>query len=283
MSAWTNSGQRNLGAFLPRLRVGIFSLALFSGAGAFGCAAVFPEYTTGFRPPPRAGLEEPPPDLYFIHFERALIPKRTLDGRQWDEVGGKAPDPYAALMIGDAELLRTPVQSNTLEPTWSDAKLANYRVPRGARVRLELWDENAVLARPICIADLGDLRGSEVEEAVREIACATGAKVWLRVEPPRALFGLGLWYEVRPREVIITRVIEESPAGRAGLRAGQRILHIQGKAVTEMQDGEAMSLFNANARSGLELGVADAQGSSQTVSVREGAVYPEAHENVPLR
>src|ERR1041385_4596086 len=118
-----------------------------------GCGAVSPEIASPVRAPP-AGRDlspAPPKNLVFIAFTSAKIPSKTRDGRQWDSLGGAAPDPFAKLFLNDRELIRTPVQANTLEPTWPDQTKANYRLPAEGSYRLEVWDSNALNNRPICL------------------------------------------------------------------------------------------------------------------------------------
>src|SRR5690242_4392131 len=98
--------------------------------GLLGCGAVYPQLETPVRnPPAQARLTPPPPDnLLFIKFGGAVIPSRTPDGRSWDSVGGSLPDAFAKLYVDGKVILETPVQSNSLSPTWPDQRKANYHV-----------------------------------------------------------------------------------------------------------------------------------------------------------
>ena len=196
-------------------------------------------------------------------------------------VGGELPDPFALLFDGDQELLRTPVESNTLEPTWPDAGRGNYRIGPDSVLRLEIWDSNALTHRPICVSPIEDIHNSTGTGSV-DITCASGARVSLIVEPARAVFGLGLYYELRAEEVFITRVLEESPASRVGLERGTQILQIQGQNVRGKDSGEVQSLINAHGRAGVGLLVRRPDGSVDGVELKEGPIYPLARENVDL-
>lgn len=249
-----------------------------------GCGAVFPEISPPVKSPPnnRELTPAPPSDLVFIAFAGAEIPAKTRDGRQWDSVGGSAPDPFAKLFADDREVVRTPVQSNTLKPTWPDQKLANYRIASGAHIRLELWDSNAINNHPICVKKLHDF----IEQAgpfAQDIECDSGAHVKVRVEPAHARWGLGFSYELRTIGVGVTRVLLESPAARAGLKAGDEILEISGKKVAAMEDGEPQSLINANAQTGLDLVVRGADHAERAVKVSEGVIYPVVEEGIPIQ
>ena len=123
-----------------------------------GCGAVYPQLETPVRTPPgQVTLTPPPPDdLVFLKFAGAVIPSRTRDGRNWDSVGGSLPDAFAKLLVDGKVILETPVQGNTLTPTWPDQRKANYRVRSGASVRVELWDSNPINNHPICVAEESD-------------------------------------------------------------------------------------------------------------------------------
>lgn len=247
---------------------------------SLGCGVVYPEVATPLRrPPPDFALEPPPPgDLLYLRFKSAVIPSRTRDGRKWDSVGNAAPDPYAKLFVNDKELILTPVQSNTLRPTWPDQKHANYRVPRGAKVRVEVWDSNALVPHPICREQVLNIHEQVEFEHAREIGCDSGARVLLQVEPAHGRIGLGFYYEVGKDHGAVTRVIGESPAAREKLKPGDQIVAVQGKPVKGMQDGELKSLINANSAVGVKLRLRDAKGQEREITVKDGGVYPLADE-----
>src|SRR5690349_6700603 len=109
---------------------------LAAAFAVLACGAVYPQLSTPVRtPPPSAKLMPPPPDdLLFVKFAGAVIPKQTRDGRSWDSVGGSLPDAFAKLFVDGKVILETPVQGNTLTPTWPDQRKANYRIREGANI-----------------------------------------------------------------------------------------------------------------------------------------------------
>jgi len=259
------------------------AIALGVLGGASSCAAVFPEIATPVRDVP-AGIElDPPPpdDLLFLHVASADIPKRTRDGRQWDEVGGRAPDPFVVVFAENDELFRTEVQSNTLHPVWKEKPNVNYRIPPRAQIRVELWDKNTMQPRPICQAKFRDVQDA-VFSGGRDISCSSGARIRLDVERAKAKMGIGMKLEVRSHQVFITRVYQESPASRAELKAGHEVVSIQGKAVAQMGEGEARSLINANTRTGVTLSVLDPGGGTLSVTLKDGPIYPVAGDGITL-
>jgi len=247
------------------------------------CGAVFPEVTPPVKaPPPGRELEPPPPkDVVFIAFAGAEIPEKTRDGRQWDSIGGSAPDPFAKVLVNDVEILRTPIQSNTLKPTWPDQKRANYRIPGGAHVKIELWDSNPINNHPICGKVMHDFAQQAAAEPI-VVDCESGAHIQLRVEPAHARWGLGFSYELRTGGAAITRVLAESPAAREKLAAGDEILEIGGKKVAKMEEGEVQSLINANGQVGVDLLLRGANHDERRVKIKEGVIYPTVDEGVPV-
>lgn len=269
----------------PRLAATAVALAgvwALVAAGAHGCATAYPTFATPVRDVPATSREldpAPPEDLFYLRMGSAKIPKRTRDGRAWDELGGKAPDPFAIVFLDGREIFRTRPQANTLEPTWPGSPGGNFRVGPRAELRIELFDSNSVQHRPICMVEIAGI-DDDAFTGSREVLCDSGATVTLVVEPAHAVWGVGVALEVHFGEVVVTRVEPESPASRAGLASGARIVAIQGKPVRDMVEGEARSLVNANLRTGISLTVLEDDGATRTVNVREGPIYrvqePEA-------
>jgi hypothetical protein len=251
----------------------------------FGCSAVYPEVSSPLRtPPPDYHLAPPPPpDLYYFRFAGADIPTKTRDGRHWGSSGGEAPDPYAKLIVNGKDLIVTSVQSDTIRPTWPDQDRANYRIRPNDELRVEIWDSNPLNNHPICgerVPSLEDFLARE--EPYMEIECDNGGRVRLIWEPAHGRLGLGLSYELRTQQAVVTRVLTESPASRAGLHSGDEILRVQGQEVRTMPEGTVQSLINANSALGVKLEVRLGDSAPREVTLKDGAVYPVAGEGVPL-
>jgi hypothetical protein len=251
--------------------------------GSLACGVVYPEVQTPLRtPPPGFALQPPPPnDLLYIRFAGADVPPRTVDGRQWDDVGGAEPDPYAKLIVNGKEIIVTPVDSDTLRPKWAEQVRANYRIKKGSTVRVEMWDKNPIKSRPICGEDIDDLHDQVTTEHPIEIDCDSGARVRLVLEPAHGRLGLGLYYELHTEGAYVTRVLEESPARRAGLAAGDEIQVVQGQDVLKMEEGKLQSLINANASLGVAMTV-KRDNQTRQVTIKDGAIYPLVSEPVAV-
>jgi hypothetical protein len=276
VSADSKSFERNARSWL------LVAGCLFLGNWTLGCGAVFPELSTPIRDvPPTFELTPPPPDdLVFLAVVRAAIPEKTRDGRAWDSVGGSLPDPFAKVIVNGRDLLVTPVQTDTLTPTWPNQRRGNYRVPVGARIRVELWDSNPINNHPICVQELRELHEELSTEARVEIRCDSGAYLELIAEPAHGKLGAGLFYEMRTDQVFVVRVLRESPAARAGIKAGQEITRINGESTRGMASNRVRSLLNANVNLGVELELKNRSGESQKVTLKDGAIYPGVDEDL---
>jgi PDZ domain/C2 domain len=256
----------------PTLRL-IASILLIA---VTGCPAVYPELATRLRSPaPGQVLEPPPPeDIRWMRVLSARIPERTRDGRTWDQVLSSLPDPYARVLANGKELFRTSVQTDTLEPTWPGGPSGNFRILPEDRLRVELWDSNAINDKPIGVREIG--RPTEEQRAAGEIRVELegGGALTLAFAPARAWIGLGLWYELRTGAVFISRTTPGSPAERAGILKGDQVIEIAGRDARSMSSGQVRSAFNAVPHTGLALTLKHATGATERVTVAEGPIYP---------
>jgi hypothetical protein len=242
-----------------------------------GCPAVYPELGTRTRAVSsgRALDPPPPPELHWIKFLSARLPDHARDGRPW-QPNGKA-SAYAKLLVNGAELIRTTVEADTLEPTWPKAPHGNYKLSPGDRLRVELWQNDPINDKPFGGRDLGAagnlqaLDGRihvEMEEGI-----SSSAIVDLAFEPAHAVTGLGLWYELRTTGCTITRLLELSPAERAGLVPGDELLTIGSRDAKTMTVEEIKSAFNAVPIEGLKVQVKHTSGSVSDLLLQEGPIY----------
>lgn len=239
-----------------------------------GCPAVYPELGTRTRPIPAGiALDPPPPqELRFLRLVSGKVPPKRRDGQPW-QGNGKA-SPYAKLILNGTELFRTNVQSDTLEPTWKDAPHGNFKIAPTDKLRVELWDSNAINDKPVGVKDLGPIDDLQPYEGQLRVEYESGGEVLLTFEPAHAVNGLGLWFELRTDSCGITRLLEGSPADRAGLKPGDEVLKISGRDVKSMTADEVRSLFNAVPFDGLKIMIKHSGGPVTEVTLKEGPIYP---------
>ena len=251
------------------------------GVALTGCAFLYPERSTPLRGVvPEDRYRPPPPkDILYVSIKSARIPPKTRDGRSWDKMGGAAPDAYAVLFVENQEVLRTVTVPNSLKPEWSASHPFNLRIPESAKVRLEMWDDNALVSHPICNQGIRDIQ-DVASVGQTEIECDSGATVTLVVRPPKARLGIGLYYEPRGKEAVVTRVIGASAAGRAGLKAGDAILSVGGRALKDLQTGELESILSSQSSAGFIVEVRASDGQVRKVELRDEPIYPVKGEGI---
>lgn len=240
-----------------------------------GCAAVYPEIGTSIRPiKGELQLDPPPPeDLRWIRFSGATIPTQMRDGRTWEQSLGRLPNPYAKLIINEVEIMRTKPQSGTLTPTWPDAPRGNFKVAPTDKFRVELWDGDLLGDKPIGVKDFRPTTDFVIGDRIR-IEVGGGSEVILAFEPAHAMFGLGLWYELRSETCFVTRLLAGSPADRAGIQPGDEVVSIGGKQVTSLTPIEIRGAFSAIPKDGTAIVVRHENGQSASATLKEGPIYP---------
>jgi Ca2+-dependent lipid-binding protein len=221
-------------------------------------------------PPGRELDPPPPPNVLYIAMGKVQIPSRTRDGRSWDASGG-LPDPFAIVYINDDELFRTGVERDTLNPTWPKGPKTSYELPKGAKLRVEIWDDNAINKHPICTKEVKELEDQALTGSV-DLNCEGGTEIEMVIKAAQAKFGLGFSYEFRSEGVFISSVMPLSPASRAGMRSGSQILTLMGKPVAGKSEAEVKSIVNANASTGLDMTLT-APSAEKSVKLKEGPIY----------
>jgi len=256
-----------------RSLVTVVPLVLVSLALA-GCPAVYPELGTRTRPIP-AGQHldpAPPSDMRWLRFVSARVPERTRDGRSWGP-GGK-PSAYAKLLVNGTELLKTPSEGGTFEPSWPNGPRGNFKIGPSDKLRIELWDSAALNDKPIGVGDVGTpTEQHDLDKQIR-VLFDGGGEVVLAFEPAHAVSGLGVWFELRTESCFITRLLQGSPSERAGLLSGDEVLKIGPREVKSMTPGEVQSAFNAVPVDGINLTVKHAAGAVTEMNIKEGPIYP---------
>lgn len=247
-----------------------------------GCPAVYPELGTRTRPmAPGVPLDpKPPADLVWMRFLSARVPERTRDGRAWGASG--KPSAYAKVLVNGKELFKTPPESGTFEPTWPSGPRGNWKLGAGDKLRVEVWDSAALNDSPIGARDIGAPSEQHLLDKRIRVEFDDGGEVVLAFEPAHPVLGLGLWFELRTGGCGITRLLEGSPAERAGIKAGDDVLKIGPRQVSAMTADEVKSAFNAVPFDGLSITVKHTGGALADVTLREGPIYPVFAEFGPV-
>lgn len=255
----------------PSLRRAAIVLAL----ALTGCPALFPELSTPITAAPKDVelAPPPPPDRHYVEIKGARIPDKTRDGRAWDTVFGSLPDPQMKVLVNGAELLSTSSEQNTLTPVWADSPRGNFLVAVGDKIEVQLWDANALASTVIGKRDL-TLSADMLQSGELVFELSGGGQATLAIGPARAVWGAGFWFELRNGGARVSRVVDGSPATRAGLVDGDKILRIDGKPIEGMSLNEVRSALAVIPSEGRALDVQHGDGSTLQVTIKEGPIYP---------
>ncbi|MEM1414914.1 MAG: PDZ domain-containing protein [Myxococcota bacterium] len=197
-----------------------------------------------------------PVGVYRVVFRTATIPPRTRDGVEWDD-DGSPPDPVVRLYRGETLLLERAATEPSLSPTFPEEPSRNLMLRPEDELRIELWDDDGITERPIGIWRGRGLPRSALPGADARITLDGRAQLVFRVFEPVAQRGTGIpEFEVRKDALLVREVIPFSPAGRAGLEPGDRIVAIGDDEVAAVGPNRAAgALSTAGSRRGTVLRV----------------------------
>ncbi len=205
----------------------------------------------------------------------AELPPRKRGGLPWDE-DGSGPDPFLRIYRNGQLLWESPVRRNTRAPRWNYTFPKAVRLPPDASLRVELWDADFPSADPAGVWSQQGLPAGLQEGFGMRLQLEGGAVVTLRLGPPVPMRGTGIArYEVRPDDLLVLDVLPDSPASRAGVRPGDRIVAIGGRPVSQVGVERAVGLLaRAGRRSGVTLRLRRPSGRVRTVTLDGGFVWP---------
>lgn len=185
-----------------------------------------------------------PEGLYTLEIVRANVPPRQRGGHEWDGEGDAA-DPYVRLFRDSELIFETPIVENSLLPAFDATLPRNVRISPSTRLRFEVWDSDGGSDDPIGIWESRGLPPSALPGAEALVRMDSLAELVFRADSPQAHRGVGIEeYEVHGDHLAVVRVIAESPAGRAGIEAGDRIMAIGGRSIESMAQAQAVSALS---------------------------------------
>lgn len=248
-------------------------VALVVVAMAFGCA--YPRRSTSLAPSQRGETSTAPDFIWQIEVVEAVVPPRQRSGSNWDEDEDSKPDPFVRIYRNDELVWESDVVQDSLEPRWNARLERNVRLAPENDLRIELWDrDRAVGSDPIGTWRSRGLPATALPDADSRINLEGGAQVVLRLHRPQAHRGVGIQlYEVRSDSLVVLEIIEHSPAGRAGIQPGDRIVAIGDKQVTDLGEARAASELSLAADRDSRLTVLKPTGARSQVELDSGLVW----------
>lgn len=228
---------------------------------------------TAIRSDRSAGSLSAPADVWKLTVVSAQVRPRRPGDLTWDD-GGGLPDVFVRIYRNEELLFETETINDTLTPEFDASPAQNVRLPMGTPLRFEVWDADTVGADPIGIHRTNGLPQNAVPDADARIMLEGGSWLTIRISAPRAHRGLGIAeYEVRPDELVVVRVEPYSPAGRAGIEPGDRIVAIGDQRVSTLNEAQAASALSMSVTRQSQLTVMNAQGRERQVDVDQGYVW----------
>lgn len=216
-------------------------------------------------------LSQPPEGVRVVRAAEAEAPPSKPSGEAWD--GDGPPDLYVVLYRNDQELYRSEVMSDSAHPTFTGPGVALY-APPDASFRVELWDEDGPFDDLVGRQEFQGIPASARQGGQWLLRMEHGATVRLEASAPAPMLGLGVTYEVHGGYLQLLEVVSDGPAGRAGLRVGDRITAVDRRSVSDLEEqGSRRALDRGTARE-LDLTVEHADGRTETVHLPVDAVYP---------
>lgn len=212
-----------------------------------------------------------PSGLFRLEIVSADVPETQRSGLPWDE--DDAPDPFVKVFINGKPIWETATLSNTLHPEFGSSHPRNLAIERAtARMRVELWDKDSVGNDPIGIYEGRALANAHVESDTT-IPLEGSASLTFRVRLPSPHAGTGIAsYEIRKEALLVLKVLPNSPASRADLRPGDRIVALGGRAISELGQQAAESGLALATQNRTELTVKRAE-QLRTVTLDQGYIW----------
>lgn len=240
-------------------------------------ACAFPRRTTSLSPvrttSMTAGPGAAPADVYRFAVISAQLNPQNRGATQWDDNGG-LPDVYVRVFRDEQLVWESRTIDDNLRPAWNEEAPRNIRFPASSHVRIEVWDRDTVGGDPV-----GIWRGSGLPQNARpgveaRVLLEGESYLTVRVDPPMPHRGVGIrLYEVHGGDFQVLEVEPYSPAARAGLVPGDRIVAIGAQTVSQLGEQRAIGALSMAAERGEPLHVRNAQGVERTVSLDHGYVW----------
>jgi membrane-associated protease RseP (regulator of RpoE activity) len=167
----------------------------------------------------------------------------------------------------------SPVQKDTLNPQWNVTLPRSVRIPPGSKFRLELWDEDAASADPAGTFSHLGLPANALPNARARLSLDNLGTVTISISAAKPWKGLGLTYEQHSDALVVLTVEEFSPAARAGIAVGDRVVAIGDTRVETLTAARAASDLSLAVDRGSPLTVADKQGKERAVNLDRGFLW----------
>jgi hypothetical protein len=237
-------------------------------------ACAYPRRATPLTPLDHVAVRAPdaPDGMFRLEIVAAEVPNVQRSGLPWDDEEGR-PDPFVKVFIDGKPIWETPKVDDSLRPEFRSSPPRNLAIERArSRIRLELWDKDGIGNDPIGMYEGRALANAQLD-ADTTVPLEGSATLTFRVRAPSPHAGVGIAsYEVRKDALLVLKVLADSPASRAELRAGDRIVALAGRSVLELGQHAAESGLALAAQNRTELTVKRGE-HLRTVTLDQGYIW----------
>jgi hypothetical protein len=214
-----------------------------------------------------------PDGMWTFQVVSAELPEYKGEGLPWD-TDGTGPDPFVRLIVNKRVVWESPTIEDTRAPQWNVTLPRNVIIEDDDSFRVEIWDrDSAVGADPAGAISHSGLPPAALPDALARLTLDNLGMVVVTVSAPRAHQGVGIRFEMRPDALVVLDVDRYSPAARAGILKGERIVGIGASRVAEMKEDEAASRLSLAYDRGSPLTVAGSQGNEREVTLDKGFIW----------
>jgi hypothetical protein len=230
---------------------------------------LYPVTSASMKTPPNQ-----PQNLWSVTIVSGQVASRKPSGLNWDDDDSR-PDPLVRLYVYNRLVWESPVVEDSLKPQWNLVLPRNITIGPNTPFRIEMWDHDT----PPSLDPIGRLQRiglppTAQPNAVARLMLDTGAVLTVIVAPPKFHKGVGItWFEIRPSALIALEVEKYSPAGRAGITAGDQIMAIDSRSVESLGDSQACSLLSLASERGYPLEVIDSRGHRRSVKLDRDFIW----------
>lgn len=250
-------------------------LALLSLCACSVQACAYPRRSTHVSPSPPGKTTGfiIPEGMYTLRILDAELPPRKNTGGTWDS-DGTDPDAFVRVIIADRTVWESEVIDDKQHPEWNVTLPANVLIGDNDKLRIEIWDsDSGTDGDPLGYSSTTGLPVNARPNSEASLTLNNLATLRIMVSPPRPHQGVGLKVEIHPDEIQVLEVNPHSPAGRAGIKEGDRIVEIGPRAVSHMADDEALSNLSLAADRHKKLIILDAKGKRREVDLDDQPLW----------